>query len=137
MTLYLDSSSTVKLYVEEPGSADVAALVSVATIVATSALAYPEVLAAFAWRRRERTMRPREVSAARTQLGADWSAMLVLPLDHALAERAGDLADAHGIGGADAVHLACFEHLLASADDEDVRFSGADDRLNLAARRVG
>ena len=137
MTLYLDSSSIVKLYVEEPDSADVAALLGDATVVATSALAYPEVRAAFARRRRERTMTPRELVEARRQFTEDWSAMLVIPLDGLLAERAGTLAEAHAVRGADAVHLAAFERLLSFADDDDVRFSCADDRLTRPARRLG
>jgi predicted nucleic acid-binding protein len=137
VTLYLDSSSIVKLYVEEPGAEAVAGLVAVAALVATSALAFPEVRAAFARRRRERTMTPRELAAARGQFGLDWSAMLVIPMDAALAERAGALAESHAIRGADAVHLAAFERLLSAADDEDIRFSCADDRLTRAARRLG
>lgn len=136
MTLYLDSSSLVKLYVEEPGSADIAQLVQDATVVATSALAYAEIRAAFARRRRDRTMTPRQLTSVREQFESDWAAMFVLPLDHALAHRAGALAEAHALTGADAVHLASFERLLASADDE-VQFSCADARLNQAARRLG
>jgi predicted nucleic acid-binding protein len=39
VTLYLDTSSLVKLYVEEPGSDAVRELVEAATIVATSTIA--------------------------------------------------------------------------------------------------
>lgn len=137
MTLFLDSSSLVKLYVDEPGSAAVADLVREASVVATSALAYPEIRAAFARRRRERTMTARELPLVRQQFEADWTTMLVLSIDNTLAQRAGALAEAHGLRGADAVHLASFERLLTSADDEDVRFSCADKRLNHAARQLG
>jgi hypothetical protein len=51
-----------------------------------------------------------------------------------VARAAGRLADAHGIRGCDAVHLASFAELIARCDDEDVRFSCADQRLNRAAR---
>ena len=137
MTLYLDSSSLVKLYVDEPGSEHIEQLTKDATVVATSALAYPEIRAAFARRRRERTLTPRELAACRRQFMEDWPAILVLPLDGPLAERAGALAEAHAIRGADAVHLAAFERLLSFADDDDVQFSCADDRLTRAARRLG
>ena len=43
MTLYLDTSSLVKFYVEEAGSETVRALVTAATVVATAGIAYPEV----------------------------------------------------------------------------------------------
>ena len=46
MTLYLDTSSLVKLYVAEPGSDAVRGLVTQASVVATSGIAYPETRAA-------------------------------------------------------------------------------------------
>ena len=42
MTLYLDTSSLLKLYVDEPGSLDVLALVESADVVATLTLTYTE-----------------------------------------------------------------------------------------------
>ena len=46
MTLYLDTSSLVKLYVEEIGSDDVRELVAESAVVSTSIVAYPETRAA-------------------------------------------------------------------------------------------
>jgi len=137
VTLYVDSSSLVKLYVDEPGSAEVAELVKDAAVVATSALAYPEIRAAFARRRREQTMTTRQLHAAREQFESDWATLLVLSCDHTLARRAGEMAEKHALRGADAVHLASFERLLAVADDDDLQFSCADQRLSHAARRLG
>ena len=54
MILYLDTSSLVKLYVEEPGSPGVRAIVDEAEVVATSVVACAEAAAAFARRKRER-----------------------------------------------------------------------------------
>ena len=48
MTLYLDTSSLVKLYVAEAESESVRRLVDDADIVATAAIAYPEARAALA-----------------------------------------------------------------------------------------
>ena len=48
MILYLDTSSLVRLYVDESGSADVRRLVEQAEIVAASVVAYPEARAALA-----------------------------------------------------------------------------------------
>jgi uncharacterized protein len=45
---YLDTSSLVKLYVEEEGSALIRQLVERTELVATSVLAYPEARAALA-----------------------------------------------------------------------------------------
>ena len=48
MTLYLDTSSLVKLYVEEGAAQEVRALVGKAAVVATSSVANAEARAALA-----------------------------------------------------------------------------------------
>lgn len=137
MTLYLDTSSLVKLYLDEPGADEVARLVAGAAVVVTSTLAYPEARATMARRRRERLMTPREHAEAVRHLDLDWPRFVTLPFDADLALAAGRLADAHGLRGGDAVHLASFEAVLTSAGEEEVRFSCADDRLTRAARSLG
>jgi predicted nucleic acid-binding protein len=137
VTVYLDTSSLVKLYVDEPDADDVQRIVAEADVVATSVLAYAEARAAFARKRREKLVTPAESRAALRQLDADWPRFFVILLGDELAQAAGRLADAHGIRGCDAVHLAAFETLLAQCEDEDVRFSCADDRLSRAARSLG
>lgn len=137
MTLYLDSSALVKLYVTEPGSDDIATLVQSASVVATSALAYAEVRATLGRLRRERRMTPTELKSAKQQFESDWETMLVLTCNNALTRKAGDLAEQHALHGADAVHLAAFERLLTMVEDDDVHFSCADQRLNKAARQLG
>lgn len=53
MILYLDTSSLVKLYVAELGSAQVRQMVVRAGVVATSVVAFPEARSAFARLARE------------------------------------------------------------------------------------
>ena len=137
MTLYLDTSSLVKLYVDEPDSAAVAALTRTADVVVTSALAYPETRATFARRRRERLMTPGETKSVAAQFEADWARFVVISLDDGLARDAGFLANTHRLRGADAVHLASFQALLGWCDDEDIQFSAADAKLLRAARALG
>ena len=137
MTVYLDTSNLVKLYVDEPDAGRVQQSVLEADVVATSVLAYPEARAAFTRRRREKLMTAAEVRSAVQQLDEDWPRFVVIVLGDELARAAGHLADAHAIRGCDAVHLASFEALLARCDDADVRFSCADDRLTRAARSLG
>ena len=136
MTVYLDTSDLVKLYVDEPGSAEVQALVGRADVVATSVLAYAETRAAFARRRRERLMTAAEARSASRQLDADWPRLVTVICDDTLARAAGRLADAHGVRGADAVHLASFEEILSRCNDEELHFSCADDQLARAARAL-
>jgi len=58
VTLYLDTSSLVKLYIAEPGSELVRELVNQAVVVTTSVIAYTETRAALARRRREGALTP-------------------------------------------------------------------------------
>jgi predicted nucleic acid-binding protein len=136
LILYLDTSSLVKLYVDEPGSADVIRLLQQADIAATSVVAYPEARAALARRRRERSLSPAAHRRARAALDADWPRILSLEVAEPLARRAGDLADTHRLRGFDALHLAAYLNIAREFPGEDVRFSSADKALVRAARRV-
>jgi predicted nucleic acid-binding protein len=137
VTLYLDTSDLIKLYIEEAGSDRIQRLVSEADFVATSALAYAEARATIARRRRERLMTRSASSDVIAQLDTDWPRFVVMPFSDELSREAGRLADAHALRGGDAVHLASFAVLLARSADNDVRFSSADDRLSRAARALG
>jgi len=134
LILYLDTSSLVKLYVDEPGSEDVALLLETAEIAATSVLAYPEARAALARRRRERSLSPAAHRAARGALDADWPRVLSLDVAEPLARQAGDLAERHRLRGFDALHLASFLAIAKEFPGEAVRFSSADKALERAAR---
>lgn len=136
MTLYLDTSSLLKLYVEEGGSDQIASLTGRASTVATSAVAYAEARAAVARRRRERVLTPRSAAQVIESLDADWASFARIEVTDALARRAGLLADQFGLRGFDAIHLASFELVLERADDQAL-FSSADAALSRAAGRLG
>jgi hypothetical protein len=82
-------------------------------------------------------MTAREHAEAVRQLDLDWPRFVSVVFDEELARAAGRLADAHGLRGCGAVHLASFETVLAAGGDEAMRFSCADDRLTRAARSLG
>lgn len=134
MTLYLDTSSLVKLYVAEPGSELVRRLVEDADIVATAAIAYPEARATLARRRREGGLRPRAFTAAKRALDDDWPRYLAVDVTAALCREAGDLAERYSLRGYDSVHVAAFLQVARAAGKAKVRFSGFDDRLTAATR---
>lgn len=136
MTVYLDTSSLVKLYVVEPGSEDVQRLVDEAAVVATSTLAYPEARAAFARRRRERALRPGAFQSVRRAFDAEWSTYATIEATSQLCGEAGELADRYRLRGYDGVHLASFAELARRAGPSTVRFSSFDDALNRAARSL-
>lgn len=137
MTVYLDSSVLVKLYIDEPDSEAVAARVRLADLVATASLTYAEVCATFARRRREGQLTASEHRTLRRRFDADWTTFLIVDADDPLVRAAGSLTDSHSLRGADAIQLASFERLLAGADDDGIEFLCADDRLTGAARHLG
>ena len=136
MTVYLDTSSLVKLYVVEPGYEDVQRLVDDAAVVATSTLAYPEARAAFARRHRERALRPAEFRSVQRAFDAEWSTYATLEATSTLCREAGELAERYRLRGYDSVHLASFAELARRAGASNVRFSSFDDALNRAARSL-
>ena len=137
MTLYLDTSVIVKLYIQEDDSDQVVAEVAEANAVCSSLLAYPEACAAFEHRRRAKSVSAATARAAKQAFDADWSAWIAVGVDEDLVQGSARLAEKHGLRGADAIHLASFERIVATSDDDDVRFLCADERLSKAARTIG
>jgi uncharacterized protein len=135
--LYLDTSSLVKLYVEETGSAGVRRLVEQAEIVAASVVAYAEARAALARRKRERSLTLAGFRRAKRAFDADWPRVVALDVSEGMARSAGDLAERHRLRGFDALHLAAYLALAREFPGEDVRFSSADGALERASRRAG
>jgi predicted nucleic acid-binding protein len=137
MTLYLDTSSLVKLYVSEPGSDAVRKLVDAATVVATSSVAYTETRAALARRRRERALLPAAFRSAKEAFEAEWSKYLTVAVTLTLSREAGEFAERYRLRAYDSVHLAAFAEIAREAGVRDTRFSSFDDELNRAARSLG
>lgn len=137
MTLYLDTSSLVKLYVTEPGSDVVCELVDAATVVATSSVAYTETRAALARRRRERSLRPAAFASAKNTFEAEWSKYFAVEVTLSLCREAGELAERYRLRAYDSVHLAAFAEVAREAGVLDTRFSSFDHSLNRAARSLG
>ena len=137
MTLYLDTSSIVKLYVDEPAREDVRRLLTDASVVVTSQVAYPEARSAFARRRREGALSAAAHQNAKNDFETDWSMFAKIETTATLCSEAGHLAERYALHGFDAIHLASFAEMLrALRGTDDVEFSSFDDRLNSAARRL-
>ena len=134
MTLYLDTSSLVKLYVDEPGSDEVRGLVDRATVVATSVIAYAEARSALARLRREGALPPAAFTSIKRVLDKDWPSYLTLDVTEAISQAAGDLAEQYRLRGYDSVHLASFLEVARRAGAGETHFSSFDDRLNRAAK---
>jgi predicted nucleic acid-binding protein len=136
VTLYLDTSSLIKLYVTEAGSDDVRRLVGEANIVATSVVAYAETRAALARLRREGVLTASKLTSAKRALEEQWPAYLTLEATSSLCRTAGAFAEKYSLRGFDSIHLASFAEVARRAGTADTRFSSFDDRLNVAARKL-
>jgi predicted nucleic acid-binding protein len=135
MTLYLDTSSLVKLYIDEPGSDEVRQDLSQASGAATSLITYAEARAVFARARRLGHITPAGFRAVKQDFEADWPMLMIVQPSDTLCRRAGDLAERYGLRGFDSIHLASLLH-LAGDDRSEVRFSSFDRDLNRAATRA-
>jgi predicted nucleic acid-binding protein len=134
LILYLDTSSLIKLYVEENGSSEIESLVKEASLVCTSVVAYPEARSALARLCREGALTLEEHALTKADLDKDWPRYLVIEVTPAVWRAAGDLAEKHALRGFDSLHLASFLSLAGERLGEPTRFSSFDDRLNGAAR---
>jgi predicted nucleic acid-binding protein len=136
VTLYLDTSSLVKLYVSEAGSDIVRQLVGGATVVATSVVAYAETRAALARLRRERGLTMSKFASAKRDFEEQWSTYLALEANDSLCRTAGALAEKYALRGFDSIHLASFAEVARRAGTDDTKFSSFDERLNHAAKQL-
>ena len=134
MILYLDTSSLVKLYLDEIHSDMVHRWAQEAEVLATSRVAYPETLAALARRWREGDLDDESFQYVKITFQEQWPAFAILDLNETTA---GELAITHALRGFDAIHLAAAVDLRREAEDTLVAFTAFDGRLTQAARVEG
>lgn len=134
LTLFLDSSALVKLYIEEEGQDSVSRAVEQASGVAVSTLALPEVSAAFFRKAKEGVITLAQARKAQLALREDWERLERFLLDDYVAEEAAILCRSLGLRGADAVQLATVAML--SRERRGVRFMAFDEPLNQVAGSV-
>ena len=88
MTLYLDTSSAIKLYVLEAGSDVVRALVGAAAVVATSAITYAEARAGLARLRRDGALTVPKYTSVKREFEQQWPSFMTLDATDALCRTA-------------------------------------------------
>lgn len=115
MTLYLDTSSLIKLCVAETGSDDVDQAANQATATATSRVAYAETRAAFARLRREGQLTSSAFMLVKRQFEEQWPSYLTVEVTDPLCRAAGDLAETYGLRGFDSITS---HHLPRSHDGQ-------------------
>jgi len=131
MIVYLDTSSLVKLYVEENESSKVDDLVKSSEVTATSLVAYAEARAAFARRYREKAFTSDEYDRMKEVFNKDWSRYLILSVTEDMVRLAGDLTEKHALRDFDSIHLASALTLHQELSSPIV-FSCFDDNLQKA-----
>jgi predicted nucleic acid-binding protein len=136
MTLYLDSSNIVKLYVQELDTERVKRSVVEAANLATSRIAYVEVRCALSRKRREGQVSPGDYAKAVSAFRADWGRFVAVEITQPVVELAAELCGAHVLRSMDAIHLASAK-LLAGSQSAPVRVSSSDLRLDSAAKAEG
>lgn len=134
MILYLDTSSLVKLYLDENGSEKVRQAVAEAELVVTCRIACPEFFSALTRRRNCREISKKDYDKLCKAFNLDWARLSVLDFDE---RRAGELVCLHGLRGADAIHLSAVLLLVGGGERLDIAFSSCDRHLNEAAAAEG
>ena len=133
MIAYFDTSAVVPLIVVEAGSARAASLWDGADRVVSARLLYPEGRAVLAQAHRLGRLTARQHRGAVTELDSRYEELDLVDIDDVLARRAGDLAEAHGLRGYDAVHLAAADRVR----DPDLVVVAGDGALLEAATSEG
>lgn len=134
MIIYLDTSSLVKLYIEEAGSIEVREWAVEAEILSTCAVAYPETISALYKRLRRKDMSGKEFKAITAKFSKEWNDFAIIDFDEI---EAGRLVEKYGLRGFDAIHLSSSKILKNGATGVELAFSSFDRELNKAASMEG
>jgi predicted nucleic acid-binding protein len=131
MITYVDTSTLLKLVVDEAGSDRAAVIWSSAESVAAVSLIEVEARSALAAAARAGRLTPDQHTEARTELGTLITDLYVVEVTRTVIADAAQLAEVDELRGYDAVHLAAA--LMIGA----VVLTSADDELCDAAERHG
>jgi hypothetical protein len=128
VTTYLDSSTLLKLYVDEADSDDAQRFVDADPVLVTAWVTLVEVR-----RNLARLLDGPVLARAREACERDLDAMALVSLDERGWRRAADIAETLGLRSLDAVHLAAAQQLQVA----DLAFCTFDLRQGQAARQLG
>jgi predicted nucleic acid-binding protein len=135
LILFVDSSVLVKLYIAEPGSERMRKVAAQGDPVAASRLAFAEIHATLARRRREGLLLASEFEQLRSRFAEDWEKLTQVPVGAEALALIPELCERHPLRGADAVHLA--SALLLDQEGLEITFACSDRNLLAAAASEG
>jgi uncharacterized protein len=130
---YFDTSAIIPLIINEPSSDRCNRVWDESSRVVSVRLLYPEARAALAKAERMGRLSAAQRVAAIVELETIITQVDHIEVTEALAYRAGELAQAHGLRGYDAVHLAA----VSAVADSDVVLVTGDSDLAKAANSIG
>ena len=131
MIAYVDTSTLLKLVIDEDGSDRATTIWTSADSVASVSLIVVEARAALAAAMRGRRLTPEQHAAAREELDGLLADLHVVEVSAAVVADAAELAERESLRGYDAVHLAAALTVGATV------LSSADTALCAAAERRG
>lgn len=136
MILFCDTSALMKLYIIEADNEALRERLAEAEAVAVCRVAWAEAHAALSRRAREVPEDAAVIEQAKVALAQDWPHFVVMDVNQALVELAGEYADAFALRGYDSIQLAAaFEAGRIALSP--VCFACFDARLNKAAKLLG
>lgn len=136
MILYLDTSALVKKYFDEKHSAEVIKAWKSAWGIATSVVAYAELVAAVYRKAAEVRLNKARIDRIVRFFEDDWSSFIIVEIDHRLNQMVHKVIASYSLRGFDAIHLSS-ALTIGSAVSEDFYFGCYDERLSQAARAEG
>jgi predicted nucleic acid-binding protein len=104
--IYFDSSALVKRYLKEKGTDVVQSLTIRDEFIATSKLAYPELLSAFMRKRRAGELGEEPLESVLNRLESDWPELFIIEIHDELLPFVRSLVRKYPLKGADSIHLA-------------------------------
>lgn len=136
MIYYLDTSALVKRYYAEKGSPWVHRLFQSQNILVTSKVAYAELMAALARKRREKELKEADFGQAVASFQQEWREFVVVEVTEAVFADLLSLVKRHPLRGFDAIHL-CTALWFGKRIKAAVTFVAADHNLLEAAEAEG
>jgi predicted nucleic acid-binding protein len=100
MSLYVDASAMLKLYLEEPQSAECEEIMGADPMWLSARHSLVEVR-----RNLSRALRGRALTQARASFDSDWRRTTVIELDATTCRHAAEIAEVTGVRSLDALHL--------------------------------
>lgn len=133
MVVYLDTSTFVPMFIDEPTTPECRSIWEAADHVTSTRLLFVEASSALARAVRNGRSSPATFNVRKDQLELLWSQVKVIELDEELMERAATMTSRFALRGFDAVHCAAGE----SVGDDSAFMASADKALLRSWQALG